>query len=1319
MPPRRPNENGTNITRVNQVAARTFKRNPGRYNLQSNLTIKSGTAVAEADDTAERGAQKLLRQGGGQENWELESSVRILPPNQILPSEYLAEYQEFFSTGQPRQVNNLNLHILNAKPNFDKFVALKSDGTKILRNGEPFIVWEWFHKILADLCMEFFSAYAFPKGSFYQVAIMNENNDVLTNFISFDQPNEEYVEQELKELEATPTSGGQAFKEGSYLQLIVYNPGTGREGELPAHLKNKPKTVWNPPGSYCAAKCIAVLCADKDRIQAPSRLKHLKERPSQLDKAIEPLLRHVCEDPDWTYFDIEKAAKHLGINITILDVYSYAIVYDTADSREKIDGIDSDSESDEDSSDDEGIDEDKRRIYMLHDRMQNHYIACFKPDALDSNKRWCGSCRKLYCRTKPHTCSAFACKFCKQNHDTKKQFIDHFYNHDVERVCCKVCNKEMPESCCKIHEPECKGISVKCATCGEIYINANNVKNPRAITPEQHMAMCGMRMKYCVICDEHLEKDHRCKITRKNFAHDFEKPAPTTYAIDIEAASDKGKQVVTFVSVREIADMIEGETDQEYLERNVQFQKDTAPLSFYSLRDFCLWAAVQKNSLFVAHNGSGYDFVLIHNFFRYELGVKTEVTNVGLKVMFFKWGTCRMIDSLNHIRTSLASFPKVLGIQIDGLKKDVFPHLFNTIDNRGYKGVLPDINYFDIENSTEDPELMKKWYEENEPKYRDGSWDLNKVEEEYCHQDTYVLAVCWGYYVYTSILLTEVNPAKSPTTAGYCMRVYRHAHIPEELDGIPTLTEYERKFAAKGFHGGRTETFCKSYETKPGEKIVGYDVCSLYPAVQWYDGLCYGAPKILKGEQVPPNWLDMHGFAEVDITPPTFSEDDPFFKPVIGSKSKEDGKFTFDLYPKEKEVVTTHELRECVKQGYVINKVHEFHQYEMRDDLFKTYIRTFLKIKVESGDPPEEDIEKFCDVYKREFDIELDRVKLLQPKNKGMYQLAKNCLNNLWGKFGMNVYAASVLVDAEGFHKIVQRHLNKNIVLKTVHIDPFLEDAFAMDYEDFTKCNINKLLCTNLALAADVTARARMRLYQLLGNKDIKLKLYCDTDSLFFVIGPEGVPDSVKHLIGGKLGQWELEGQWPERDGFTGKFVSYAAKLYALSDNDPENKKNEKVKCKGFKKTNATRDLLSFDNLAKCQTKDADGNYPKVSATYRHFRRQKYGGIFVGKLQKEFAFNPATQKSNTTHRDDGFYVPFSPTTPRPNVEIKKQRKRSGDPLPPVVYEKKLKFGSFNCKQDSEDPENSDNELTELQADMLMEEAIIEQDERRNSMMFLN
>ena len=101
----------------------------------------------------------------------------------------------------------------------------------------------------------------------------------------------------------------------------------------------------------------------------------------------------------------------------------------------------------------------------------------------------------------------------------------------------------------------------------------------------------------------------------------------------------------------------------------------------------------------------------------------------------------------------------------------------------------------------------------------------------------------------------------------------------------------------------------------------------------------------------------------------------------------------------------TPELVKAVELGYQIEKIFEvWHYPESREYLFRDYIDTFLKLKVEASGLPEgvvteEQIAGYIAQFFEQEGVVIEREKI--SKNPGMRAFAKLCLNSFWGRLGM------------------------------------------------------------------------------------------------------------------------------------------------------------------------------------------------------------------------------------------------------------------------------------------------------------------------------
>ena len=225
-----------------------------------------------------------------------------------------------------------------------------------------------------------------------------------------------------------------------------------------------------------------------------------------------------------------------------------------------------------------------------------------------------------------------------------------------------------------------------------------------------------------------------------------------------------------------------------------------------------------------------------------------------------------------------------------------------------------------------------------------------------------------------------------------------------------------------------------------------------------------------------------------------------------------------------------------------------------------------MKIKIESSGSVKNEGEFKKKVFEQ-LGISLENLE----KNPGKRTVAKLCLNNLWGHFGMRLNKPKTcFVDSLGeFYGIL---LNKKV--ENLSILPLSEEMCQMTYnlkDDF----VENVFTNNIGVAAFTTAWARLMLYDVLDRLRERVLGY-DTDSAWFV-EKEG-----ENLLGDSLGELtdELEGDWITRWTATGP------KSYAYETNS--GKKTCKVKGftlnhKNAKKINleSVRDLI-YDDAKIC-----------------------------------------------------------------------------------------------------------------------------------------
>lgn len=199
--------------------------------------------------------------------------------------------------------------------------------------------------------------------------------------------------------------------------------------------------------------------------------------------------------------------------------------------------------------------------------------------------------------------------------------------------------------------------------------------------------------------------------------------------------------------------------------------------------------------------------------------------------------------------------------------------------------------------------------------------------------------------------------------------------------------------------GGRTEGF-KSYVKCVGKQVINYDdVTSLYPTVNALDDYAVGFKKYVT--LTPKEILSgkFFGLAKVDVTPP-----EGLYVPVLPESL--DGKLLFHLNGMTGTWFSV-ELKRAMEAGCVITKIHAALQYDKFNGLMKDYVGDFIQMKIENE---KELTQEECDTINK-YHHNLGFKFVIKPENcknnSGLRQVAKICLNSLWGKFGQRTNLSS------------------------------------------------------------------------------------------------------------------------------------------------------------------------------------------------------------------------------------------------------------------------------------------------------------------------
>jgi hypothetical protein len=204
-------------------------------------------------------------------------------------------------------------------------------------------------------------------------------------------------------------------------------------------------------------------------------------------------------------------------------------------------------------------------------------------------------------------------------------------------------------------------------------------------------------------------------------------------------------------------------------------------------------------------------------------------------------------------------------------------------------------------------------------------------------------------------------------------------------------------------------------------------------------------------------------------------------------------------------------------------------------------------------------------------------------KNPGMKQVAKICLNSLWGKFGQRSTLDSYEYITE-WNRLLLQLTNEKVKTNTWHI--INEQCVELRYSDDIDYDVEADYISEVT-AVFTTANARVRLYSMLNWLHSSQIIYCDTDSVIFAYDETNpdhkypsndAPDLPSNIVfGDSLGAWENE---MSGNCYIKEVVIGGAKSYSYIKYDPDTgKKTPVIRQKGITLDRANSNLFTFETI--------------------------------------------------------------------------------------------------------------------------------------------
>ena len=193
----------------------------------------------------------------------------------------------------------------------------------------------------------------------------------------------------------------------------------------------------------------------------------------------------------------------------------------------------------------------------------------------------------------------------------------------------------------------------------------------------------------------------------------------------------------------------------------------------------------EREIIIVFHNFKGFDSIFIVNALYLQQREVTEQLTVGAKVLSFKSGPLKFIDSLSFLPMPLASFTDTFNLS--ELKKGFFPHLFNLPHHQNYVGRIPNLEFYDPDGLMPNKkEELLRWH--TDQVRRNVTFNLKQEMIEYCKSDVALLKAGCSKFQQEFESHAEFNPmTQCITIASACNKYWRMHHLPHDTIAVEPL----------------------------------------------------------------------------------------------------------------------------------------------------------------------------------------------------------------------------------------------------------------------------------------------------------------------------------------------------------------------------------------------------------------------------------------------------------------------------------------------------------------------------------------------------
>jgi hypothetical protein len=482
------------------------------------------------------------------------------------------------------------------------------------------------------------------------------------------------------------------------------------------------------------------------------------------------------------------------------------------------------------------------------------------------------------------------------------------------------------------------------------------------------------------------------------------------------------------------------------------------------------------------------EYYILKTSFRDDVMLKLSIS---IKVNKKKYIKINLIDSLNILNNNLKSLGKAFNVET---KKGLFPYNFVKKENLKYIGSVPDFKFYDnIIWSTEERNENYKFYINLNNIYKNNDWDLRKETIIYLECDLLCLLEVLEKFNSSLFINHNIQMTECLTISRIALSKYLKYYLKDHK--LPLINKLQHfNFINYGYYGGITEVY------KPfGTNLKYYDVNSLYPfaSLNSMPGINCVYIENINGDGL--NLSELFGFFHAEV-----KTNNNLYLGLLPIKTNlglilPNGEF--------EGIWSSEELKLAQKYGYEI-KVIKGYNFNKVENVFTKYVAEVYELKSNT-----EGVEKVIN---------------------------KSLLNNLLGRFGMNIIKAITKnVKKDEFDYILStrevksfHEITKNDFLVTFL--PLIDEQICLEHGlDYIKV-LNKDNNVNIEKNVDVyhdvsiVISAMVLSYARIFMNRIKLQIlemggkiyYSDTDSLVTNIDLNNINSN---LIGKGIGQFKLE----------------------------------------------------------------------------------------------------------------------------------------------------------------------------------------------------